>query len=883
MVNVKKTKKWIENLPIKTRLLYGYLFAFLLVMIAASTIFYFFFSSTIQKNTQQKLSSNTVFLKNLITTSIETSLNNHLQTIAEKNLDIIIGLYHQDFPEKDAKKLAAGILTSQPIGTTGFLYSVNSLGTILAHPDKNLVGGNISTKTIKHPQIGKRHGYLEFDQPAPHGSAAQTMSLYLTYFGPWDWIISASLLKNDFKGMVRLDDLRAAITSMNFEESGDTYVMDGHGNLIIHPHLEGKNIYDSEDGRQRKFIREICATKQGRIIYPWQDPGHSAPRNKLAYYDYIPEMDWIVVSSAITDVIYRPLKILRFLIVLSLVITFAMVSVLTLQISSTITKPIKYLRAGLKAASNGDFSTRLSPGSTDELGTLESYFNTFLAQVQDSSDRLHASEKSFRSIFENSLEGIFQFDIEGNLIKANPSFVAMLGYDSSQAMLEANVTLQHDLIVKKELWNSLAEQIISKRAIKGLELQIYTKSKSVFWCLLSARAILEEGSDKISLIEGFLSNINDKKEAQSVQEKLMEDLEFMVDKRTAELSKRISELERRDLVNRYLGEMGDMLQSCRSIEETFPVIKEYLKLIFPKDCSTLYVHDNSKQMIDQVIPQPADTSPYISMTNDSCWALRQGKTYIYTNSMDHALTCDHVSKAPDGYICIPLIAQGETMGLLHIVFSTTIAPQDNGDPMMILERKKRLCSRLADHLSLALANLSLQEKLKLKSIQDSLTGIANRRHMEDILQRQFYRMLRHNTPCSIIMLDVDHFKNFNDTYGHDMGDHVLKELGTYLKEKSRGEDLACRYGGEEFIIILADTDIDQAAKKAQKVREEIAETIAIPFMSEKLHITVSVGVATSPTHGRNVAELIKSADKALYRAKENGRNRVELARSQDET
>lgn len=870
-------RKWVEDLPIKMRLLYGNLFIFFIVLTAGCVIFYFFFSATIKNNIERELSSSTVYFKETIEASAKTSIKNHLKAIAEKNLDIVIGIYHQDLPEKEAKKRASGVLISQPIGKTGYLYSVDSLGVIQVHPDKKLLGKNLSANSLRHPQTGKKHGFLEFDWIFPDTGSLRKMALYMTYFGPWDWVISASIFKNEFKELINMDGLHSSILARRFANTGYAYVMDIKGRLVIHPHLEGKTIFNSEDSGGRKFIQQMCETKQGKIIYPWQDPGEPEARDKLVYYDYIPELDWIVASSVYLDELNRPLRILRYLIFILLISALLFITFWTLQMSETITKPIKYLRAGLKAASNGDYSTRLSPKSADELGRLETYFNTFITQVQNSSTRLHESEKSYRSIFENSLEGIFQFDMVGNILKVNPSFVAMLGFDSSQAILEERVNLQKDLIVKKELWSTLLEQILSDRAVKGLELQLYKKSKSIFWCLLNARAIYEEDSDKILLIEGFLSDINEKKEAQETQEKLMVDLEVMVDKRTVELSKRISELERRDLLNRYMGEMADMLQSCRAIEETFPVIKQYLKLLFPRDLSALYIHDNNKQMIDRVIPPPADASPYISMTNDSCWALRQGKIYMHTSSMDNELTCDHVEKAPHGYICIPLIAQGETMGLLHIVFSKPEIQNGNGDLALILERKKRRCSRLADHLSLALANLSLQEKLKLKSIQDSLTGLANRRHMEEILQRQFYRMLRHHTPCSIIMLDVDHFKTFNDTYGHDMGDYVLKEMGRYLKENSRGEDLACRYGGEEFIIILADTDIDQAGKKAEKVRVEIAETISIPFLSEKLHVTVSIGVATSPNHGRNVAELIKSADKALYRAKENGRNRVEIA------
>lgn len=466
--------------------------------------------------------------------------------------------------------------------------------------------------------------------------------------------------------------------------------------------------------------------------------------------------------------------------------------------------------------------------------------------------------------------------MDGEILKVNPSFISMLGYKSAQTLLDERINFHNDLIVKKEIWNTLLELIIGEQAVKGFEVQIRKKSGAIFWCLLNARGVHDQETREIVKIEGFLSDINAKKVAQESQEKILEDTEAIVNERTIELSNRIAELEHRNQLSRHMGEMGDMLQSCRSIDETFPVINQYLKVFFPGDNCTLYLHDSKKQMIDRVVPPVSESDQFKTMTNESCWALRQGKSYLFQD-MDQELSCDHVSSAQHGYLCIPLIAHGVTIGLFHIMFQD---PKDSpeGDILIPMERKMRLSSRLAEHLSLALANLTLQEELKIKSIEDSLTGLANRRHMEEIMQRQFHRLMRYNTPCSLIMLDVDHFKNFNDTYGHDMGDYVLQELGKYLKENTRGEDLACRFGGEEFIIIMVDTDTETAFQKAEKMRAEIASEIAIAYQSEKLHVTVSMGVATSPAHGRNTTELLKSADNALYVAKGNGRNRVEVAK-----
>jgi len=869
-------KKWTQNLPVRQKLLYSYLLTFLAVIIIGNSFLYFFVRSTIRGNVESELRNSTLTIQNMVQTAVDSSIINNLRVIAEKNLEIIVNIYLQGLKENKAKSLAAQILTSQSIGKTGYFYAVNSSGVIEVHPDNTLLGEDLSSHDYIKVQKQRKYGYLEYDRGADaNDDSARAKVLYMTYFGPWDWIVSAFSYRDEFNTLVNVDDLRQSVLSLHFGKTGYPYVMDSKGNLLIHPKLEGTNIFDSEGPDGHKFIQEICEKKNGMIIYPWQNPGESEARDKLVFYNYIPELDWIVASTGYLDEFYQPLKTLKLFTLASITLMTILIIALTSQVSGSITKPLRYLTAGLKAASRGDFSKRLSPRSTDELGRLESYFNTFIAQLEESNTKLHESEKGFRSIFENSVEGIFQFDMNGNILKVNPSFVAMLGYNSGQALVEEGLNFSSDLIVKKGVWDNLLETIISDGEVKGFEVQISRNSGVVFWCLLNAKGIYERGSDEITLIEGFLSDINAKKVAQEGQEKILEDLEDMVSERTVELSSRISELEQRDQLNRYMVEMGDMLQSCRSIEETYPVINQYLKIFFPQDNCVLYLHDSTKQMIDKVVPAVSESDPFVSMTNESCWALRQGKTYLFMD-MDQELTCDHVEEAPHGYICIPLTAHGVTTGLLHIAFQEH---DDQGDDhsTTLLDRKTRLCSRLAEHLSLALANLNLQEELKLKSIQDSLTGLANRRHMEEIMQRQFYRMLRHNTPCSLIMLDVDNFKHFNDTYGHDMGDYVLRELGSYLKNNTRGEDLACRFGGEEFVLIMVATDTGQAHKKAEKIRAEIAEFISIPYLSETLHVTVSIGVATSPTHGGNVKELLKSADNALYKAKRNGRNRVEVA------
>jgi diguanylate cyclase (GGDEF)-like protein len=217
---------------------------------------------------------------------------------------------------------------------------------------------------------------------------------------------------------------------------------------------------------------------------------------------------------------------------------------------------------------------------------------------------------------------------------------------------------------------------------------------------------------------------------------------------------------------------------------------------------------------------------------------------------------------------MPMMAHGEALGVLYIAQSRAGG---------FTEAKQQVARTVAEQISLALANLQLQETLRTQSIRDPLTGLFNRRYMEASLEREMHRSLRRSHPLSIIMLDIDHFKRFNDTFGHDAGDALLSEFGRFLATQVRGEDIACRYGGEEFMLILPDASVEVAAQRAERLREA-ARQINVQHRRQTLEaITISIGVASVPNHAADGEELMRAADTALYAAKRQGRDRVVVA------
>ncbi|MFH0845775.1 MAG: diguanylate cyclase, partial [Pseudomonadota bacterium] len=357
------------------------------------------------------------------------------------------------------------------------------------------------------------------------------------------------------------------------------------------------------------------------------------------------------------------------------------------------------------------------------------------------------------------------------------------------------------------------------------------------------------------------------------------ELEDKVATRTAELSEAneklgawVKELEQRNREITTLSNLGDLLQACATPQEAYTVIAQSTKQLFPFDSGALFIFGESRNLLDAVAVW-GDTPPDERLfTPDDCWALRRGRPYMI-GDMQTGLLCGHVHRRDDvgAYLCVPMMAQGEALGILHVLVRH---PEGSDGWERLLEARQRLAPSGADHIALTVANLKLRETLRSLSLRDPLTGLFNRRYMEESVERELRRADRKGTSVGIIMIDIDHFKKVNDTYGHEAGDTVLREMGVLLQRHIRGSDIACRYGGEEFTLILTDSPLSVAQHRAEHLREEIKE-LHIQHQGQDLGtITLSLGVASFPQNGTTEQALLQAADLALYRAKAEGRDRV---------
>ena len=537
-------------------------------------------NSNLVMNNLQTLTDSTY---NLIDSSVNTSIKNHLRAIAEKNKNIVELYYRKymsgELSELDAKKTIESILLSQKIGATGYIYIVDSTGTLDVHPA--LKGVDISGYDFVTRQIEKKEGYIEYLWRNPNDERDREKVLYMTYFKPWDYIISVSSYKSEFINLVNTNDFKDNILSIKIGETGYMHVMNSSGDLIIHPKQEGVSIYNYTDTEGNYFIQEIIHKKNGSIIYPWKNPGEEDYKDKIVIYKYYEPMDWYLCSGVYIDEIVEPINQMKTRLFFVFCFIFSISALIALIYSKIILNPIKNLIKATEKVIRGDFNISINSKRNDEIGKLTNIFNDMIYRIKNYMEELRISNSS------------------------------------------------------------------------------------------------------------------------------LEEINFTLEKKVEERT----------------------------------------------------------------------------------------------------------------------------------------------------------------------------HQLELLSNQDGLTGLYNRRKMDEYLEQSWFKSLESKQPLSVLLVDIDHFKGYNDTYGHPAGDDCLKKVAQNIKEKLREDiDFVARYGGEEFIAILNNTNRDKAGFLAERVRKGI-ENLKITHASSEIsnYITVSIGVCTLyQFSNKKLQTFIEMTDEALYKAKAEGRNQVKL-------
>ena len=509
-----------------------------------------------------------------------------------------------------------------------------------------------------------------------------------------------------------------------------------------------------------------------------------------------------------------------------------------------------------------------------------------ITEQKEAEIALQNSESRFRKVFESDIVGIMFASLSGEVFEANNCLLNMLGY--SRKELDAGL-IRWDVLTPAEHRAKDMEAVENLQKYgftKAWEKEYYHKNGHTVPVLVGAAPF--EGNTDLTIC--VVVDMKQQKQAlhqrelvEAELEKLNAELEQRVMERTQALAKseeklyqvneqlqaRLEELKRRNQEMELLSTLNEYLQSCVVVEDACASVAALAKTLFPDVTGAIFIFDSTANYFELVKTWGAFPCSKPVFNGSDGWALRRGQVH-WVGQDQHDLFCSHLDDqcSTQESLCIPLIAQGETLGLLNLCSrqAGTINPE-----------QQQLAKTIAEQVSLAIANIKLREKLENQSIRDPLTGLFNRRYLEQFFLQEIGRAKRYNYSIGVIMGDIDHFKQFNDQLGHDAGDHVLKTIGRILQSNIRGSDIACRYGGEEMIILLPQTALEDTLVKAESLRQAIA-SMEVDYKGRELStLTVSLGVACYPNHGETMATTIKAADEALYRAKAAGRNRVMMA------
>ncbi len=322
-----------------------------------------------------------------------------------------------------------------------------------------------------------------------------------------------------------------------------------------------------------------------------------------------------------------------------------------------------------------------------------------------------------------------------------------------------------------------------------------------------------------------------------------------------------------------LNRMRHLLQTCQTEEETYHIVIDTCSKLFPCSSGSLLMLNEFMTMLDAV-----------AVWKDPPPELRKLRVEDFDEVYpDRALVVEHPEIGAIfsriGYsvekhaLYVPVCSSDGLLAMLSFYFEQEYVEYTEKNWQQFIKTKQMLISEMVEHYALALVNLRLRESLRIESIRDPLTGLYNRRHMEAALEREACRAIRHQTSLGMMMFDIDHFKMFNDTHGHEAGDVVLRQMGALLRQVSRKEDIVCRYGGEEFLFILPGATLESTAKRAEELLRHV-QALDVAYRDKQFQVTVSVGVAAFPRHGAEVRESVSATDAALYQAKERGRNQV---------
>jgi diguanylate cyclase (GGDEF)-like protein/PAS domain S-box-containing protein len=558
--------------------------------------------------------------------------------------------------------------------------------------------------------------------------------------------------------------------------------------------------------------------------------------------------------------------------------------------SRLITRPLGRVAETARQIACGDLTKRAIVVGEDEVGKLGLAFNTMIDHLWEAQtllgkkveertgelqteirerkkaeEALREREEFIRNMVESLSEGICIADTSETFTFANPASDKIFGVEKGGLV---GLTLRD--FTTPDQFAVILEQTRKRQegGRSAYEFRICRPNGEERTLFVAAIPRF----DKLGAYAGSLGVFSDITERKSSEQSVRE--------ANNRLQLSILALEQRNKEMFLLSELYDRCQMCQKETEIYDFINAYAGQLFPEESGALYIYKASRNLLEAVASWGESPPQRKTMSPEDCWSLRRNKSYNLDELKSGPL-CPHVEdegRPFSPYICLPLNTSEEPLGLLHIQLNRP--GDEEGDENIVPDNRhikklrKQLAANFGERIAMALSNLRLSEKLRQQSIRDPLTGLFNRRFMEETLTRELSKAARNGESLGIIMLDIDHFKQFNDNHGHKAGDMMLKSVGQFLQTSVRKEDVVCRYGGEEFVIILPGASLGIAKKRAVDLSWK-SRLLKIDYDQKILGpITFSMGIAIFPRDADTAAGILQVSDAALFQAKKAGRNQI---------
>ncbi|MDO5102154.1 MAG: sensor domain-containing diguanylate cyclase [Lautropia sp.] len=495
-----------------------------------------------------------------------------------------------------------------------------------------------------------------------------------------------------------------------------------------------------------------------------------------------------------------------------------------------------------------------------------------IERIRHANEVIALSEARYRLLMDTVAEGIWILDRIGRISFANPRLADMLGTKAEQlkgrALLELVPEEERPAII------SMLQRQQRGEAVRML-CHLLRPDGNLVAVQISSTPLARGAESGSSL--SVITDLSDQMKVQEQLRKLAAELEEQVQGRTKayrETAERLAAtLDASQAQSRAYGilqDMNDMLQACTTPAEAARVAGEFAIKLFNADSGSIYVTEPAQSNFRLLGSWGLQGESADSLHLSECWGLRQNQAYPH-NENQLGLRCHHLSIGPNRHsCCMPMFANGQATGMISLRSDQTFI-HANTERTATDQKIQRLFSASVAQF---LANLSLRQTLEQQSLRDPLTNLFNRRYFNEQLAIEFERASRARSPLALQMVDIDHFKRINDRYGHEAGDRVLREVSDVLTQNARAGDIVCRWGGEEFLILMPGLNGTSAKRRADEIRRRVQERVETVGGSA---VSVSIGVAAYPEHASDPDGLINVSDRALYASKGAGRNRVTLA------